>query len=100
LQIAISGITGSHVRGDSTLKILPESMAAGYALPITNLGVTIQYHASFVFYRRVQLLSSNKDLSEPVVLGHIIAHELGHLMLKEGAHSNTGSAGARGSEWT
>src|SRR5436189_1786140 len=26
-----------------TLKILPESMAAGYALPITNLGVTIQH---------------------------------------------------------
>ena len=73
-----------------TLKILPESMAAGYALPITNLGVTIQHHASFVFYQRVQLLSNDKGLSEPVVLGHIIAHELGHLLLGEGGHSDTG----------
>ncbi len=73
-----------------TLKILPESMAAGYALPITNLGVTIQHHASFVFYHRVQLLSNDKALSEPVVLGHIIAHELGHLLLGEGGHSESG----------
>jgi hypothetical protein len=73
-----------------TLNILPESMAAGYALPITNLGVTIQHHASFVFFYRVQLLSNVKGLSEPVVLGHIIAHELGHLLLGEGGHSDKG----------
>ena len=73
-----------------TLKILPESMAAGYALPITILGVTIQHHASFVFYYRVQLLSKTRDLSEPVVLGHIIVHELGHLLLGEGGHSDSG----------
>jgi hypothetical protein len=73
-----------------TLKILPESMAAGYALPFTNLGLTIQHHASFVFYHRVQQLSNDKGISEPVVLGHIIAHELGHLLLGEGGHSDKG----------
>jgi len=83
----------TQLTGDAralTLKILPESMAAGYALPITNLGVTIQHHASFVFYQRVQLLSNDKGLSEPVVLGHIIAHELGHLLLGVGSHSLKG----------
>lgn len=64
-----------------TLKILTEAMAAGYALPVSNLGVTIQHHASFVFYSRVQQLSNTKGLSESVVLAHIIAHELGHLVL-------------------
>jgi len=73
-----------------TFKILPESMAARYALPTTNLGVTIQHHASFVFYDRVQELSNLKGLSESVVLGHIIAHELGHLVLGQGGHSDTG----------
>ncbi len=73
-----------------TLKILPESMAVGYALPIINLGVTIQHHASLVFYHRVQRLSNDKCLSARVVLGHIIAHELGHLLLGEGGHSDKG----------
>jgi hypothetical protein len=72
-----------------TLKILPESMAAGFGLPLKNFGVTLQHHASFVFYNRVQL-ANRVGLSEPVVLGHIIAHELGHLLLGEGGHSDKG----------
>jgi len=73
-----------------TLKILPETMAARFGLPPSNRGVTFQGHAAFVFYQRVQELSNNKGLSEPVVLGHIIAHELGHLLLGAGAHSENG----------
>ena len=72
-----------------TLKILPESMAEGFGLPLKNFGVTLQHHASFVFYNRVQL-ATQVGLSEPVVLGHIIAHELGHLLLGEGGHSDRG----------
>jgi len=73
----------------ATLKILPESMAAGFGLPLKNFGVTLQHHASFVFYNRVQL-ANRIGLSEPVVLGHIISHELGHLLLGEGGHSDKG----------
>jgi hypothetical protein len=73
-----------------TLKILPETMAARFGLPHSKRGVTFQGHASFVFYHRVQELSNNNGLSEPIVLGHIIAHELGHLLLGEGAHSENG----------
>jgi hypothetical protein len=72
-----------------TLKILPESMAAGFGLPLKKFGVTLQHHASFVFYDRLQL-ANRVGLSEPVVLGHIIAHELGHLLLGEGGHSDRG----------
>lgn len=73
----------------ATLKILPESMAEGFGLPLKNFGVTLQNHASFVFYKRVQL-ANRVGLSEPVVLGLIIAHELGHLLLGEGGHSDKG----------
>ena len=72
------------------LKILPETMAARFGLPPSNRGVTFQGHASYVFYHRAQELSNNNGLSEPLVLGHIIAHELGHLLLGEGAHSENG----------
>jgi len=73
-----------------TLKILPETMAARFGLPPGNRGITFQGHASYVFYHRVQQLSNHAGLSESVVLGHIIAHELGHLVLGEGAHSDKG----------
>ena len=74
----------------ATLKTLNETMAAGYGLPFSKYGVTIQHHASFVFCERAHDLANRNDLSEPVVLGQIIAHELGHLVLGEGAHSDSG----------
>jgi hypothetical protein len=42
-----------------------------------------------VFYDRVKRLSS-RGFSEPVILGHAIAHELGHLLLGFEAHSEEG----------
>jgi hypothetical protein len=42
-----------------------------------------------VFYDPVKRLSS-RGFSEPVILGHAIAHELGHLLLGFEAHSNEG----------
>jgi hypothetical protein len=73
-----------------TLKILPKIMAGRFGLPPSHRGVTFKDHASYVFYHRVQELSHQSGLSEPVVLGHIIAHELGHLLLGKGAHLEYG----------
>ncbi|MFL6352558.1 MAG: hypothetical protein ACJ74Z_11995 [Bryobacteraceae bacterium] len=42
-----------------------------------------------VFYDRVKRLSSS-GFNEPVILGHAIAHELGHLLLGFGAHTEDG----------
>jgi hypothetical protein len=42
-----------------------------------------------VFYDRVKRLSS-RGFSEPVILGHAIAHELGHLLLGMERHSEDG----------
>ncbi len=72
-----ANIRDSHL----TVKILPETMASGFSLPFTRFGVTVQHHASFVFYHRVRDLA----MSESAILGLVMAHELGHLLLGEGA---------------
>ena len=65
-------------------------MASKFGLPLSNLGVTVQRRASFVFYHRVRDLANNAGLSESAILGSVMAHEFGHLLLGEGAHSGTG----------
>jgi hypothetical protein len=84
---ACTQVTGSRA---VTVKFLPETMARRFGLPLGNRGVTFQGHASYVFYHRVHELSNHGGLSESVVLGHVIAHELGHLLLGEGAHADQG----------
>jgi hypothetical protein len=60
--------------------------SAGYAIPVGpgDFGV----HCG-VFYDRVQQIS-RQTANEGTVLGHAIAHELGHLLLGVDAHSPEG----------
>jgi len=60
--------------------------SAGYAIPVGpgEFGV----HCG-VFYDRVQQISRRTN-NEAVVLGHAVAHELGHLLLGVNAHSPGG----------
>jgi hypothetical protein len=62
------------------------SGALGFAVPAGP-----QEFGSFagVFCDRVKRLSS-RGFREPVILGHAIAHELGHLLLGIGGHSDDG----------
>jgi hypothetical protein len=78
------------------LRILPQSMAArlrssgeqvGFALPSTHPG---RASAAWVFYHRVEVLAEGKDASESQILGHAIAHEIGHLLLGPDRHSDHG----------
>ena len=73
-----------------TLKILPEAMATGLHAPPGQFGITIQPHGSFVFFHRVEELAKVTGIALRVILSHIMAHELGHLMLGEGNHSASG----------
>jgi hypothetical protein len=43
-----------------------------------------------VFYQRAEELAKDGDLGLAKVLGHAIAHEIGHLLLGSNAHSPTG----------
>jgi len=45
---------------------------------------------AWVFYDRICIYSADLQLDASQMLGHVIAHELGHLLLPHGAHSLTG----------
>jgi hypothetical protein len=86
---------------DVVLRILPQKMAArlpvkaaicGFALPAKYLGFGI----ATVLYQRVDELVSRGSFStdgnsaRALVLGYIIAHEVGHLLLGKGSHAARG----------
>jgi hypothetical protein len=45
---------------------------------------------AFAFYDRIQLYSAELGLDASQMPGHVMAHELGHLLLPHGAHSTSG----------
>ena len=50
----------------------------------------------YIFYERVRRMGSgSRDSVVGMVLGHVIVHELGHLLLKETAHTPTGIMSTR-----
>ncbi len=78
------------------LKILPRWMAErapvegnvfGFALPARKGEFS---NFASVFFHRVEQLSRDTDTSSAVILGHMLAHELGHLLLGLGSHSSRG----------
>ena len=66
------------------LKIAPDAL--GMAIVSPPGGGRIAY----VLFHRVRLAARDARSSATDVLGMVIAHELGHLMLPDGAHSNKG----------
>ena len=78
------------------LRVVPASMAerirsngeeAGLALTSARAGSA---SAAWVFYQRVKDLAESEVASPSQILGHAIAHEIGHLLLGPNAHSRTG----------
>ena len=50
----------------------------GFAVPCPELDGPCR---AFVFYPRVRLLAAESNVSTNLILGHVMAHELGHLLL-------------------
>ena len=73
-----------------TIKILPQSMSDHFGLPAAKFGLALQPNEAFVFFHRVQEVTKETGFSRPMVLGHIMAHELGHLLLEGVDHSAAG----------
>jgi hypothetical protein len=59
--------------------------ALGFALPFAHTGA----HAS-IFYDRVQSIAAAECLPPYIALGHAMAHELGHVLLRSNDHSPAG----------
>ena len=77
-------------------KILPKSMAKRLGAPRLAFGLAMipkdggfAFHSS-IFYHRVEALAQGGGVSRAVILGHILAHEIGHLLLGRGSHSGSG----------
>ena len=67
-------------------KVMPdlppsERYALGFAFPCHRL--------AYMFYSRIEAMAADGDVTPSLVLGHVIAHEIGHLSLGPG-HSPSG----------
>jgi hypothetical protein len=85
------------------MNIVPHFMVARVSMPDTTLGFTSlskdgerAYEAS-MFYDRVKEEAETTRGSLPGILGHAMAHELGHLLLRTSGHTPGGIMRAR---WT
>ena len=78
------------------VKILPESMAKRLQVPKLEFGLSMTPKAggfalnSRILYHRVEALARKGITSRPGLLGHILAHEIGHLLLGRSSHSREG----------
>src|ERR1700730_17924190 len=59
--------------------------ALGFALPDAQLGV----HAT-IFYDRIEAVTQLVIITVPKMLGHVMAHEIGHVLLGSTEHSSAG----------
>jgi hypothetical protein len=59
--------------------------ALGYALPHAQTGVN-----ATIFYDRIECWEEPGVIDLATVLGHVIAHEIGHVLLRSTEHSNSG----------
>ena len=86
------------------LRILPRSMAERAALDKGTLGFAQQSTddtpavVANVFYHRVEELADELACTRAVILGHALAHEIGHFLLGANRHSANGIMRAHWSE--
>jgi hypothetical protein len=59
--------------------------AFGYALPDAQIGVN-----ATIFYDRIERLNESGAVDPATVLGHVMAHEIGHVLLGSTEHCRTG----------
>jgi len=64
--------------------------ALGFALPLARSGAQVT-----IFYDRVEESTRSVDTASYVVLGHALAHEIGHVLLRSSEHASVGLMQAR-----
>ncbi len=83
------------------LKILPDAESVQVRDRVDVLGISpldergVGFYG-YVFYDRIQQLAEKRRLA-PTLLGHVLAHEIGHLLMRSTSHSISGIMSGR---WT
>ncbi len=77
------------------LRILPQTMSAHFPFSSSTFGAAMLSpegtgYYGYVFQDRVEQLVRDSHVNRSEILGHVVAHEIGHLLLGSNAHSNTG----------
>jgi hypothetical protein len=74
------------LRPEMVDKLAPPEDVVG-AAPCTT---TERGRVAYVFYSRLSMIAMGSREGDPDLMGLVIAHELGHLLLPYGSHSETG----------
>jgi len=86
---------------DISLRILPRSMSVHLPFRDNTLGFAglsgegERGSMASIFHSRVHDLAQMEDVTEDDILGHAIAHEIGHLLLRTIGHTPSGIMRAR-----
>jgi hypothetical protein len=94
--VSYSACRNTMSGADFTIKILTAAEARRIAMNREAMGQALEClgdHngcSAYIFYRDVQELARNGDGSEFQLLGHALAHEIGHLLLGAHSHSSVG----------
>jgi hypothetical protein len=80
-----------RARRDIAVAILPTAPSGvptavlGMSLPLASKGLNVQ-----VYRNRIAAAAVSRSVQEPELLAHAIAHEIGHVLLRSGAHDGSG----------
>lgn len=91
--IEIQWVEPSTYEGATRLyvNVLSQEMAAPYYASDETVGFAIPgSRAANVIYERVRQAARRRHVASGVLLGYVIAHELGHLLLPAHSHSSSG----------
>jgi hypothetical protein len=73
------------------IRLVPPEGDGGMTPSERSLGsAAVGTRIALIPFRRVQELARNRDVPLGLVLGHVMAHELGHLLLRRSTHSAAG----------
>jgi len=70
-----------------TTRMAPPQNAIGMAASTTQ---SVQGRIAYVFYDRLRMVTFDHDGSDVNALSFVMAHEIGHLLLPYGSHSDAG----------
>jgi len=86
-RIAIHSQISDIMKEPEDAKLLNESDSLGFAIPCTLTDIVC---LAYVFYSPINRVAATEGVNVAVILGHVIAHEVGHHLLGSIHHARTG----------